>query len=141
MSCILVPIDGSNNALRALKHVIDHMKMYEPLSLHLVNVQLPIAFGTVRMFIDNDTIRRYHQEEGEAMLTKARAMLDEAQVPYTAHLKVGHVPETIVATAEQNKCDHIVMGSRGLGSTAGLWLGSVTTKTLHLAKVPVTIIK
>jgi nucleotide-binding universal stress UspA family protein len=141
MSCILVPIDGSDNALRALNHVVQHMKMYEPLTLHLLNVQIPIISGSVRRFIDQDTIRKYHQEEGEAMLAKAKALLDEAHVPYAAHIKVGHIAETIVAAAEQHKCDQIVMGSRGLGTTAGLWLGSVTTKTLHLAQVPVTIVK
>lgn len=141
MSCILVPIDGSDNALRALNHVVQHMKMYEPLTLHLLNVQIPIISGSVRRFIDQDTIRNYHQEEGEAMLAKAKALLDEAHVPYVAHIKVGHIAETIVAAAEQHKCDQIVMGSRGLGTTAGLWLGSVTTKTLHLAQVPVTIVK
>ncbi|ANN72273.1 universal stress protein [Bordetella bronchialis] len=141
MSCVLVPIDGSDNALRALNHVVQHMKTYEPLSLHLLNVQIPIVSGAVRMFIDEETIRRYHHEEGETMLAKAKAMLDEAHIPYAAHIKVGHIAETIVSTAEQNKCDQIVMGSRGLGSTASLWLGSVTTKTLHLAQVPVTIVK
>lgn len=141
MSCILVPIDGSDNALRALNHVIHHMKQYEPLTLHLLNVQIPIVSGAVHLFIDKDTIRKYHQEEGEAMLAKAKAMLDEARVPYSAHIKVGHIAETIVSTAEQNKCDQIVMGSRGLGATSGLWLGSITTKTLHLAQVPVTIVK
>ncbi|CAM3615502.1 UspA domain-containing protein [Bordetella sputigena] len=141
MSCILVPIDGSDNALRALNYVVRHIKMYEPLTLHLLNVQIPVISGSVRLFVDQDTIRRYHQEEGESMLAKAKALLDEAHVPYEAHIKVGHIAETIAAAAEQHKCDQIVMGSRGLGTTAGLWLGSVTTKTLHLAQVPVTIVK
>ena len=68
-------------------------------------------------------------------------MLDEAKVPYTAHVKVGHAAEVIVAMAESHQCDQIVMGTRGLGAAAGLWLGSVTRKTLHLSKVPVTVVK
>jgi len=33
------------------------------------------------------------------------------------------------------------MGTRGMGAVAGLALGSVATKVLHLAVVPVTLVK
>ncbi len=33
------------------------------------------------------------------------------------------------------------MGTRGLGRISGLMLGSVATKVIHLATVPVTLIK
>jgi nucleotide-binding universal stress UspA family protein len=33
------------------------------------------------------------------------------------------------------------MGTRGLGGVRGLLLGSVTTQLLHLADVPVTLVK
>ncbi|WP_179284040.1 universal stress protein [Bordetella genomosp. 10] len=141
MSCLLVPVDGSDNALRALRYVIDHKPMFEPLTLHLLNVQIPITSASVRRFIDSATIHKYHQEEGEAALANAKALLDGSGIPYTAHIQAGSSAETIVATADENHCDHIVMGTRGLGSAAGMWLGSVTTKTLHLAKVPVTVVK
>lgn len=141
MSCILVPIDGSDNSIRALSYVVEHAQAYAPLTVHLVNVQTPIVSGNVRLFIDAGTIRRYHEEEGEAALVKARAMLDKSGIPYTSHIKVGHVAESIASMADENKCDQIVMGTRGLGAATGMWLGSVTTKTLHLAHVPVTVVK
>ncbi|ARP94877.1 universal stress protein [Bordetella genomosp. 13] len=141
MSKVMVPIDGSECALRALNHVIRNAQRFQPLTLHLLNVQFPIATGTVRLFIDQATIRQYHQEEGEAMLARARELLSSADVPYETHIKVGRIAETIVASAKELGCDEIVMGSRGSSSTAGHWLGSVATKTLHLASVPVTIIK
>ncbi len=33
------------------------------------------------------------------------------------------------------------MGTRGLGTVAGILLGSVATKVIHFADVPVTLIK
>ncbi len=141
MSCLLVPVDGSDNALRALHYVIDNKKIFEPLTLHLLNVQIPITSGSVRRFIDSSTIQNYHQEEGETALAAAKALLDGNHIPYTAHIRAGGSAETIVATAEENKCDQIVMGTRGLGAAVGMWLGSVTTKTLQLSKIPVTVVK
>ncbi|MFC4278026.1 universal stress protein [Achromobacter aloeverae] len=141
MSCLLVPIDGSESALRALQYVVDHKQMFEPLTLHLLNVPIPINSPHVRRFIDSSTIQHYHQEEGDAALAAARALLDGKGIPYTAHIRAGSSAETIVATADEHHCDQIVMGTRGLGAAAGMWLGSVTTKTLHLAKVPVTVVK
>jgi nucleotide-binding universal stress UspA family protein len=32
------------------------------------------------------------------------------------------------------------MGTRGLGNLKGLLLGSITTKVIHLARVPVTVV-
>jgi len=141
MSNVLVPMDGSDCAMRALQHVIDNQARYSPLTLHLLNIQLPIATGTVRMFIDRATIQSYHEQEGELALAKAKALLQSKDCAYTSHIKVGNAAELIAEMARELGCDEIVMGSRGLTATSGLWLGSVTTRTLHLADVPVTVIK
>ncbi len=37
--------------------------------------------------------------------------------------------------------DVIVMGTRGMGALANLALGSTATKVVHLAEVPVTLVK
>jgi len=43
--------------------------------------------------------------------------------------------------AEERGCDQIVMGTHGRGTIAGLLIGSVATKVLHLAKAPVLLVK
>jgi nucleotide-binding universal stress UspA family protein len=43
--------------------------------------------------------------------------------------------------AREEDVAHIIMGTRGLGGVRGLLLGSVTTQLLHLADVPVTLVK
>lgn len=70
-----------------------------------------------------------------------QAALDEAGIAHQSHVRFGDTAETIVATAEEFGCDSIVMGTRGLGTLAGLALGSVTRKVLHFATMPVVCVK
>ncbi|MFN5167526.1 MAG: universal stress protein [Pseudomonadota bacterium] len=43
--------------------------------------------------------------------------------------------------APPGQVDGIVMGSRGMGALGNLAFGSVATKVVHLADVPVTLVK
>ncbi len=49
--------------------------------------------------------------------------------------------EKIVSFAAKNKCDLIVMDSRGLGSIREAFLGSTLNHVLHTSKIPVMIVK
>jgi len=53
----------------------------------------------------------------------------------------GRAAREILTRAESEHADLIVMGSRGLSDLAGLVLGSVTHKVLHLAQVPVLVVR
>ena len=71
----------------------------------------------------------------------ACALLDTAGIAYTLELAEGEIAETLVQYAEREKCDMIVMGTRGMGTVMNLVLGSVTTKVIHLTNIPVTLVK
>lgn len=142
MKKILLPVDGSDNSLRAVQYAIEQVKASsEPMELHLLNVQLPIISGDVKMFVSEDQIKAYYHDEGIKALASARAALDAAGVAYVHHIGVGPVAETINNYVKEKGCSQIVMGARGLGSLTGLLLGSVTTKLSHLSDVPVTLVK
>lgn len=141
MAHILIPVDGSDNALRAVDYAIAHRAAFEPIKISLLNVQPPIISGTVRMFIDKATIDNYYAEEGDAALHSASVRLEEAGISFVQEIDIGNVAESIADYAADHKCDQIVIGSRGMGSTKSWLLGSATTKVLHLAEVPVTVVK
>lgn len=141
MSHILIPVDGSEVSLRAIQFMIDQIKRGQLSELVVLNVQPPILSGDIRQFVSQETIDSYHREEGEKALAQGKVMLDAAGVAYETHVKVGHIAETIVEFAQEKRCYIIVMGSRGKGSVIGMLLGSITTKVLHLATTPVTIVK
>jgi len=139
---ILVPIDGSENALRALRHIVSIRDLYrEPMELHLLNVQLPVASGAVKMFISQQQLHDYYREEGVKALAAARALLDQAGIDYQHHIGVGEIAATIVSYAKEKRCQQIVMGSRGGGGFSGVLLGSTAIRVVQLADVPVMLVK
>lgn len=139
---VLVPVDGSKNSDRAIAHAIGFIANSKaPVELHVLNVQLPIVSGGVRMFFKHEEIEAYYQDSGQEALRAARERLDQAGQSYVQHVRVGPLGETIAAYAKEQRCDQIVMGTRGLGALSGMVLGSVATKVIHLADAPVTLVK
>lgn len=141
MRRILVPVDGSENSERAIRHAISLFKENPSVELLVLNVQLPIESGLVHQFIGKELIDRYYADEGATMLASAKQLLDDAGVRYTASVATGHIGETIANYANQQRCDHIVMGTRGMGALKNLVVGSIATKVIHLVEVPVTLVK
>ncbi|MBV6447748.1 universal stress protein [Nitrosomonas sp.] len=138
---ILLPVDGSDNARKAVTDFIPLLNWYaEKPELHLLNVQYPLR-GNVALFINQADIKQYHQEEGLKELQGTRALLDQAGVAYQYHIVVGDPAEMIVRFASEKQFNQIVMGPRGAGGIQGLLLGSVTSKVMQLASTPVLLIK
>ncbi len=139
---ILVPVDGSANALRAVQHVIDQRDWYQgPLELHLLNVQLPVASGVVKSFIKQSQLNDYYRDEGLAALKPAREALESAGLACQHHIGVGEPARTILDYAADKQCQLLVMGTHGRGAFAGALLGSVAAKVVHAAPVPVLLVR
>ena len=51
------------------------------------------------------------------------------------------IAESILRAADEQKCDGIVLGSRGMGVLEGLFRNSVSSVIAENANVPVTIVK
>ena len=138
---VLLAIDGSENALRAVSYLIKRASATkDQYQVSLVNVQYPLH-GTVATFINGAQLKQYHHEEGLKALAPAQALLDGAGIAHTDHLFVGDPAETISRFAREHGCDEIVIGSRGLGNIGSLLVGSVASKIIHLSHVPVVLVK
>jgi nucleotide-binding universal stress UspA family protein len=139
---VLVPIDGSENALRALRHLISPASICRaPGQIYLLNVQPPVASGVVRLFLSREDLSGYYREESEKALAPARQELEKAGVSFQVEVRVGEVAETAVRYAREQRCSLIAMGTRGLGSVSNLLLGSVATKVIGLSEIPVLQVK
>ncbi|NYT64775.1 universal stress protein [Alcaligenaceae bacterium] len=142
MKSILVPVDGSDSSLRAVKWAMQEIqdRNNKP-ELHLLAVQPPIVSGNVTRFFSAQALEDYYNDEGQNALHSSLTLLADAGVAFTHHVAVGSIAPTIIDYAKENGCDHIAMGTRGLGSVSGMVLGSVTTKVLSMVDSPVTVIK
>jgi nucleotide-binding universal stress UspA family protein len=139
MSRVLAPVDGSANASRAVAFLVNLAQTNGPIEVVLVNVQATQELRALAQI--QDALMTELGQRGAELMTDARAQLSQASIPFKDRLEVGPVAETIVRCAREEGCDQIVMGTRGAGTITGLLLGSIATKVLHLADVPVTLVK
>jgi nucleotide-binding universal stress UspA family protein len=139
---ILLPIDGSDNSMHAVRQVIAMKEWYrEPLSVNLLTVQLPVVSGIVKMFINKQQLNDYYREEGNKVLAPARELLDQSGIAYQHHIGIGDPAQTIVDYAKDKQCAQIVMGARGSGSFAGTLLGSTANRVAQISAVPVLLVR
>lgn len=81
-------------------------------------------------------------EAGNLLLENARRLAKSKGVKeIETHIVDGAPADKIVAVAEKENADMIVMGSRGLGNVASLVMGSVSHKVNHLFKRTCVLVK
>lgn len=141
MRRVLLPVDGSLNAARAVAFVRECAVDVPALEVHLVNVQPLADEWIVHRLLPEAELAAMAQEYGAAALAPAEADLGSADVRVTSHIERGEVAPVIARLAQALQCDQIIMGTRGLSTLGELLMGSVATKVLHLATVPVTFVK
>jgi nucleotide-binding universal stress UspA family protein len=138
---LLVAVDGSSAANRAVQYAARHAAANPSVRVLLLNVQPRIISGNVRRFASREQIEAYAQEEAAAAMRQAERILDRAGASYARRVALGDAVETILQTAAESSCGRIVLGTRGRGAAKSLLLGSVAYGVLHHAEVPVTVVK
>lgn len=142
MTCkILLPVDGSEGSLRAARHVVGIAVHIKDLEVHLVNVQPTGDDWMVRRMIKPDELAKLEGSWAESALAPARDVLQAAAIQTVSHTLQGDIAPAIVELAEKLGCDQIIMGTKGHTALGDLLMGSITHKVLHLAQVPVTLVK
>ncbi len=142
MTCkILLPVDGSECSARAARHVAHIAGLVSGYEVHLVNVQPLGDDWMVRRMIRPEELTKMEREWSDAALAPAGEILRQSGIDFESHALQGDIAPTLVQLAEQLGCGQIVMGSRGFSSIGDLLMGSIAHKVLHLARIPVTLVK
>lgn len=141
---ILVPVDGSKNAIEAVEKATALAALtggkITLLTVYRHHSMLEASFSMVR---GNDP-----GNMDDIMRNHARQVIDEAREHAQKHgatevkgyVKNGAVARSIVEFAEKHEVDLIVIGSRGLGSIESYLLGSVSHKVTGMAECPVLVV-
>ena len=136
-SKILVPLDGSTNAIRGLNKAIELAKVSGAEITGFYVFHLPIAAGikyTQKM--KDDAQKKAVKAIGPAM-KKAQ----NAGAKFKYHTGGGHTGSEIVNYAKKGKFDMIVIGARGMGGAKEAFLGSTSNYVMHKTKIPVLVVK
>ena len=140
---ILVPVDGSDSANRAAAHAVALLQGRPDAEIILLNVQnqqgLDISDISRVTLVEANT--KYAVDQSKKALAGAIELCRSAQVKFNTRSAFGLTAETISKIAVEIAAEQIIMGTRGLGSWYGIVLGSVSTKVIQLARVPVTVVK
>lgn len=134
---LLVPVDGSPCAMKALETACDWAQAHSPSEVLLL--------AAVPMLADLEEgryIAEKLQKQGEAALAQAKARAQEKGVTFSSLLASGpSVAEEIVAAATKEKVDMIIMGSRGLGAKTTSFVGSTASNVVAYAPCSVLVVK
>jgi len=140
MSTVLVPIDGSESAERAIAYALAELDpTTEILLLHVIPPMR--IYGEVAVYVGEAQAHQIAEAHSHEVLDPILARVRDTGRPSRSLLIEGDVAETIARVAKDQQCKSIVMGTRGLGAIASLVMGSVAMKVVHLVEVPVTLIK
>jgi nucleotide-binding universal stress UspA family protein len=140
---ILVPVDGSNYSMEGIK-VASEFSRTRIAGIYLITIMPYISDMDLELSAsDRDRLLEGMKRRGEDVLEKARNLLES----YGAHyirtvLSIStSAAHEIVTFAEKEVIDLIIIGSRGLGSGARFFLGSVATKVVKHSPCCVYVVR
>lgn len=144
---ILVATDGSGHARKAIEYASDIASKYNA-KLYLIHVVSEAGIpADVLEYIKVEGIEEppesvYLHKVGEGIIGAAEKEITKKGVQDVQSVVVkGDPAEKILEFARDNSVDMIVIGSRGLGSVKGMFLGSVSSKVCHAADCTCVTIK
>jgi nucleotide-binding universal stress UspA family protein len=81
------------------------------------------------------------EKEGEEVMERAKIYASEKNITVITHMKQGHAGSEILALAEEEKSDLIIVGSHGKSNTDRLLIGSVSTFVVTHSTVTTMVVR
>ena len=137
---LLVAIDGSEVSDRALARAIDEARVWNA-RIHVVYVIETGLFSSLPADNTVEIMYRVLEKEGEAKLAEAKAYAANNGITLTSHMKQGHAGSEILALAEREKVDLIIVGSHGKSKADKLLIGSVSTFVVAHSTIATLVVR
>ena len=137
---ILVAMDGSEASQRALSQAVDLAKLCNA-KLHTIYVVETGLFSSLPMEGSVEIMYSVLEKEGEEVMERAKIYASEKNITVITHMKQGHAGSEILALAEEEKSDLIIVGSHGKSNTDRLLIGSVSTFVVTHSTVTTMVVR
>lgn len=139
---ILFAVDGSPPALAALDALLARIDWFAARpSLDLVHVHAELPYPGAASWVGKDNVQKYYDDESRQVLDPAVARAKGKGVDATGVKLVGDPAREIARLAESGGYDLIGLGTHGHTALANLVMGSVATKVVACAKMPVLLLR
>jgi nucleotide-binding universal stress UspA family protein len=139
-SKILVPVDGSDISYRALDSALFLSERLgsKITAIHVIE-KVPTVYIQSQKLLDE--ILETHKNESQKILDECSSIATKKGIAINTTLLEGNPASTILEFSQTEKCEVIIIGSRGMGHFKELILGSVSSKVIHHSLCPVLLIK
>ncbi|WP_323675885.1 universal stress protein [Halorubellus sp. PRR65] len=146
---VLVPTDGSNLAVEALREALSLAELTDA-TIHVLYVvddakiaELASGTGIDDVSVDGDVDGLFERFEaiGEHALDDLREAATDRGLTLTTAIRRGLPEEEILAYVEETEIDLLVMGTHGRRGIERYILGSTTERVLRKSPVPVLTVR
>lgn len=136
---ILVPVNASTCALKAVDEAIRTAKERGGASIHLLNVQ-PLFHRHISRFAAAGQTEAMRVDRARTAVDEAMRRVRAAGMPCTAHMVRGRIQQGIVRFAAAQRIDQIVVATSPLRGM-GRWLKQpLADRLVKAAEVPVDVV-
>ena len=134
---ILVPVDGSQNALRGVDKAISLAAGGDATITALYVFHLPWRAGLKF----TKSMEKKAQSNATRAIAVAKRKIEGAGIPFKWKTAGGKPGDAIISVARGSNADIIVIGARGLGAAKEKFFGSTSNYVMHKSTKPVLVVK
>lgn len=138
VSRVLVPMDESDLAEKALRYALEEHPEAAITVLHVVGSPSPLMGSAVRMALQDD-VEGAAQDQAADLFDHARDVAAEYDIEIEADVAVGHPAKAVVDYARDY--DVVIVGGHGGSIVDRLFVGNVAETVYRKASVPVTVVR
>jgi len=139
MKRILVAIDGSEPSLKAARMAADVALRFGA-KLTLVHVVPKLVLPPDVYGLTIAEVEKEHRAYADRLLEKAIADLAEPGIEISTSVLYGSPAEAIAEEGAASDVGLVVVGSRGHGAVARVFLGSTSDRLVHISSKPVLVV-
>jgi len=139
MKRVLVAVDGSDISLKAARMGADIALRFGA-KLTLVHVVPKLLLPPDVYGLTIAEVEKEHRAYADRLLEKAVSGLDEPGLEISTAVLYGSPAEAIAEEGAASDVGMIVVGSRGNGAVARMFLGSTSDRLVHISPRPVLVV-